>query len=156
MVIAVPRDQHQPGGKTALRGIGKEMAQRSKKFTMTVLRKSMAFFRAKLSAAATSAMVGATIGVVGIAKTSRSASAASIEADQARPFPHHIDIVGSADVARPFEAYSHIRVDWSARRDSSSRCTANASAGGRLPCVHLRHIAEQRKLLFKDLCTGLP
>jgi len=58
----------------AQRGIGTEMAQRSKKFARTVLRNNIAFLRANSSAGTTSCIIGATIGVVGNARMSRSAS----------------------------------------------------------------------------------
>ena len=50
------------------RGIGNEIAQRSKKLTGLVLRRSNAFLRPNSSDFATSAILGATIGVVGSIK----------------------------------------------------------------------------------------
>src|SRR5207244_7156838 len=68
-----------PTGSPPARGSGSEIAQRSKKFTMLVLRETS--WRLALNASRlleTSAIVGATIGVVGSTSASTSSSRPSI------------------------------------------------------------------------------
>ncbi len=87
------------------------MAQKSKKFAMTVLRNSIAFLRAKSSGGATS--------VDGRRDDRRGRHGQHVEVgqaqvhgpDQARAFPHHVDVIGGAYIARAFEARAHVRVD---------------------------------------------
>ena len=65
--MAVARRTARPVGNPPARGSGSEMAHKSKKLAVEVLRRSGAFFRANTSGDVISAMVGATIGVVGSA-----------------------------------------------------------------------------------------
>ena len=67
-----------PTGSPPARGSGSEIAQRSKKLTIAGLRRSSPFLAVKPSLLETSAIVGATIGVVGNTSASRSERRASI------------------------------------------------------------------------------
>ncbi len=67
-----------PTGSPPARGSGREIAQRSKKLAIAGLRRTNAFLAVKPSLLETSAIVGATIGVVGNASASRSDRRASI------------------------------------------------------------------------------
>ena len=60
------------------RGSGTEMAQRSKKLTIEVLRNTAALRAAKVFGSATSAIVGATIDAVGMMSTSIAPSRVSM------------------------------------------------------------------------------
>jgi len=67
-----------PTGSPLPRGSGNEIAQRSKKFISDVLRRRIVFLGAKVSSVATSAILGATIGVVGKINASNPAIRSSI------------------------------------------------------------------------------
>ena len=67
-----------PAARPLCRGNGSDIAHRSKKLAGLVLRRSIAFLRPKSSGTATSASVGATIGVVGSTSASTEARRASI------------------------------------------------------------------------------
>jgi len=67
-----------PEGRPPSSGKGSEIAHRSKKFAIAVLRRRSRLHALNLLGSAISSMVGATIGVVGKANASMSPSATSI------------------------------------------------------------------------------
>ena len=77
-ILAIARDRIRPTGRPA--ESGSEIAHKSKKFAMLVFRSSAALRTAKTFGSSTSAMVGATIVVVGKTSASSPDSRASIAA----------------------------------------------------------------------------
>ena len=112
-----------PTGSAA--GKRQEMAQRSKKLTDEVWRSSATLRAAKTFGSATSAMVGATIGVVGMTSTSKRGKPLIHGAHEALARPHQVDVIGRRKRLQPRSM--RVRTIGSisaARRFTRSRCTA--------------------------------
>jgi hypothetical protein len=77
-VVPVAADQHQSSPAGRFPGMGIEIEQLSKKFQVSVLRSSSMFLKLKVRVSCISAIVGATIAVVGIIQASKDESCASI------------------------------------------------------------------------------
>jgi hypothetical protein len=129
------------------------MAQRSKKFTISVLRNNIAFLRANSSAGVTSWIVGATIGVVGNARMSRSTSLVSISL-MSRARCRTISMVGALTL-RAVEPYPHIRVNvvGAARHQlpMDRECLRGLHAA---LAVDVGHIGKQCEFFFRQTRTG--